>query len=224
MAFPFIAYISSSSYVIPVIAGITRFKRLNNAMKVFLLFCVSTCAEIGGEYVLSRNHTNNAFLSNYFVLLESAFIFTVYFLSVRSKRTKQVISILAVFFLALWLIDKIYFEVPNQLNAEMAVASRIFIILISVVAIQAIAKPMTHPLIDEPIFWVSSGTVIYSTGVLLIVGLSNELLKMGRPYFNAAWYINWALAMISNGIFTKGFFCTPKYQISSGSSVSEQRF
>jgi hypothetical protein len=213
MEIPWMAHVTSSSFLLPVIAGIARFKRLSIAMKIFLLFCFSTCTEIAGEYVLSWKHINNSFLSNYDSLLESAFIFTVYFLSIKNIRTKQIISALAVFFLFVWIIDKMYFEIPDQLNDKMAIASRIFIILVSVMTIHAIVQQTNHPLTDEPVFWASGGAVIYSTGVLFIVGLSNELLKMGISYFTAAWYFNWTLAIISNVIFTKGFFTTAKHQI-----------
>ena len=216
MKAPLIALIAASSYIVPAIAGILRFKRLNNAMKVFLLFCFFACVEIGGEYELGRKHINNTFLSNYSLLIESAFIFTVYFLSIATKKIKQIISTLALIFLFLWIIDKIYFEIPKQLNDEMAVASRVFIIVISVVTIDTVMGKMNHPFIDEPIFWVATSSLIYSTGALLIVGLSNEILKMGVSYFRAAWYINWSLVIISNGMYTKGFFCTAKYQISYG--------
>ncbi len=217
MELPVIAIVAGYSFTIPVIAGIVRFKHLSNAMKVFLLFCIITCAEVVGEYVLGRKHINNTFLSNYSFLIESAIIVTVYLLSVESKKVKQIIFALALLFLCIWIIDKLYFEVPNQLNDEMALASRVFIILISVVTIHSIVKQMNHPFTGEPIFWASSGIVIYSSGVFLIVGLSNELLKMGTSYFLAAWYINWTMAIISNLVYTKGFFCKAKYQISSGS-------
>jgi hypothetical protein len=92
----------------------------------------------------------------------------------------------------------------------MAVASRIFIIVISVFMIHTIVKRIDLPLTDEPMFWVSSGTLIYSTGVFLIIGLANELLKMGASYFRAAWYINWSLIIIVNVMYAKGFFCTAK--------------
>ena len=100
----------------------------------------------------------------------------------------------------------------------MAVASRVFIIVISVLTIYTIVKKINHPLINDPIFWVSSGTLIYSTGAIFIIGLSNELLKMGSIVFYQLHGTSiGSLAMISNLMYTKGFFCTAKYQISYGS-------
>jgi hypothetical protein len=210
MELPVIGYVADFSFVIPAIAGIIRFKHLSNAMKVFLLFCSFACVDVAGEMVLSHKNTNNAFLANYFVLGECAFIFTVYFFSIGSKKIKQIISSLAFLFLCIWMVDKIYFETPNQLNVEMAVASRIFIIVISVFMIHTIVKRIDHPLTDEPMFWVSSSTLVYSAGIFLIIGLANELLKMGASYFRAAWYINWSLIIIVNVMYAKGFFCTTK--------------
>ena len=217
MKVPLIYYVANSSYAIPALAGIVRYKRLSTAMRVFLLFCFLGCLDLSAEIMLGRKNVNNAFLSNYFVLAESAFIFTVYFLSIQSKKARQVISALSFLFLSIWIVDKIFLEVPNQINAEMAIASRIFIIVISVFMIHAVVRRIDSPLTDEPMFWVSSGTLIYSTGVFLIIGLSNEILKMGASYFLAAWSINWSLIIISNIMYTKGFFCTAKYQISFGS-------
>ncbi|MGA7160861.1 MAG: hypothetical protein WBZ48_07655 [Bacteroidota bacterium] len=217
MKVPFIYYLANSSYAIPAIAGIVRYKRMGKAMRIFLLFCLLGCLDISAEIMLGKKNINNAFLSNYFVLAESAFIFTVYFFSIKSQRARQIISALAFLFLSIWIVDKIYFEVPDQINAEMAIASRIFIIVISVFMMHAVVRRIDHQLTDEPMFWISSSTLIYSAGVFLLIGLSNELLKMGTTYFQAAWSINWSLIIISNIMYTKGFFCTAKYQISFGS-------
>ncbi len=99
----------------------------------------------------------------------------------------------------------------------MAVASQVYLIVISVFMIHTIVKRTDHAIADEPVFWVAIGNLIYSTGALFIAGLSNELMKMGTSYFITAWHINWSLAIISNVIYTKAFFCTTRYQISYGS-------
>ncbi|GEM_PF-1180022 len=216
MKLPAMAIVTVLSSFIPAIAGIARFKHLNRAMKVFLAFCIYCCCLEILEEILRRNAVNNTSLSNYYVPVESIFICVVYTLSVASKRIKRIISGLTLLFLCIWVADKVYLDIPGQMNSEMAVTSRVLIILISVMTIHAIVKQMNHPFIDEPIFWVSSGTLLYSTGVAPILGLVHELLKMGVSYYAAAWYINWSLEIISNLMYTKGFFCTAKSQISSG--------
>lgn len=206
MELPAIAYVATISYSIPAIIGIARFRHLSDAMKVLLLLCIFSCLEIVGEFALGHNHLNNAFLSNDFVPIETAFICAAYLLSVEQKMIKRIIFALALVYSAIWIANKIYFDVPTQLNEEMSVTSEIFIIIASVLTIHATMSKTNHYLAEEPIFWVSSGNLIYATGVLLVFGFSNELLKMGTVYFEAAWYINWSLAIIANAMYTKGFF------------------
>jgi hypothetical protein len=217
MKLPVIVYFVNASSLFAAIAGIIRFRRLNNAMKVFSILCGLTSLMEIFELILNRKHINNTFISNYYVLVEVIFVSIVYLLSLGNKRMQRIISALTLLFLCIWVLDKIYFDVSGQVNIEMAVTSRIFIILISVLTIHTIVRQMNHPFINEPIFWVSSGTLIYSTGVALILGLMNELIRMGISYYLAAWYINWSLEILCNVMFTKGFFCTAKYQISYGS-------
>ena len=217
MKLPVIVYFVNDSSLFAAIAGIVRYKRLNNAMKVFSVFCVLTCLMEIFELILNRKHINNTFISNYYVPAEMIFISFVYLLSLANKRMQRIISALALLFLCIWVLDKIYFDVSGQVNIEMAVTSRIFIILISVLTIHTIVRQMNHPFVNTPIFWVSSGILLYSTGVALILGSMNELIRMGISYYLAAWYINWSLEILCNLIYTKGFFCTAKYQISYGS-------
>ncbi len=209
---PVLARIASVSYLIPLLVGLWRFRSLDRSMKIFFLLCVWSCVEIVAEYMLSVRHINNTFIINYFLLIDALFLFLLYLFSTDDRRTKRNIFILALLFICAWIVDKIFLAVPDQINSEMAVTSQIFIILASIVIVQAIMKKSSNLLIDEPIFWVAAGHVLYSAGVLLIFGLSNELLKLGPVYFNVSWHINWALAIVANLMFARGFFCRAKQQ------------
>jgi hypothetical protein len=212
MKTPVLAFISSLTYLIPAIAGIWRFKRLERPMKVFLLLCVWSCIETTAEYILSLRHINNSFLINYYFLIDSLFLSILYSYATEDKRTKRSFFFLTLIFCCVWVFDSLYFSVPDQLNSEMAVTSRIFIIIVSILIVLDVMKKTDRLLIDEPIFWVSAGYALYSAGVLLIFGLSNELLKLGMFYFSIAWHINWSLIIVSNLMFTRGFFCKARQQ------------
>jgi hypothetical protein len=212
MKIPTLAFISALTYLIPPLAGIWRFKRLDRPMKMFFLLCVWSLIDVITEYILSVKHINNYFLINYYFLLDSLFLSVVYSYSIEDKRTKRIILILAMLFIVIWVVDKLMFAVPGQMNNEMAVTSRLFIIIASILIVVAVMKKTDSLLIDRPIFWVSTGSVLYSTGVLLIFGLSNELSKMGIFYFYVAWHINWSLAIVANLMFTRGFLCRARQQ------------
>ena len=202
-----------SSFVLPAISGIMRYKRLDAAMKVFALLCILYFALETVEYFLAIMRINNTSESNYFVPIEVVTMCVVYVLSTQRKRIKTTLSVITAAFMCIWLVDKIYFEVPGFINNEMALTSRIVIVLLSVITINVNMKNLDHPFTDEPIFWVSIGTLIYSAGVAVLIGSINELAKLGLSVFNSVWTINWVLEILCNLIFTKGFFCKAKYQI-----------
>ena len=213
MKIPALAYIASLTYLIPAIAGVWRFKKLERPMRFFSFFCVWSCLEAGAEFILSKYHINNYFLINTYFLIDFLLLSILNSYSTEDKRTKRIVLILAIIFAIIWVINKLVFAVPGQMDNEMAVMSGIFIIIISILIVLAVMKRTDRLLVDESIFWISMGYALYSAGVLLIFGLSNELLKLGMLYFAVAWHINWSLAIIANLMFTRSFFCRAKQQI-----------
>lgn len=198
---------AGASFLIPTAAGIARVKVLSPAMKLLLLFCIYSFAQVGAEFVMGRRHMNNTFLANLGLLLELIFVGGVYWLAFKNKRIQKVIAALVAIFLCIWVVDWAIYHVPGRFNNEMALISRGFIIAFSVLAVHSIAKATSRSLVDEPIFWVSTANILYSVGALFIFGFMNDLLRMGIVYFNAAWYLNWSLAIMANLMFTKGMMC-----------------
>ena len=210
MKIPLLAFVSWASYAIPTIAGIWRFKRLDRPMKIFLLFCIWSSIEVSVEYVLSSNRINNHLLINYGYLIDTLFLSILYSSSTDDKKTKKIFLFLTLIFGCLWIVDALFFAFAAKLNSEMAMTSRILIIIMSILILFDVVRKTDRLLVDESIFWISTGFALYSAGVFLIFGLSNELVKLGPIYFLIAWHINWALVIVTNLMFTKGFFCKAK--------------
>jgi len=77
----------------------------------------------------------------------------------------------------------------------------------SIVTLNALLKTAARKLTHEPVFWVLTGTLLYFSGTFAVMGLSNELMKLGRWYFDFAWHINWGLTIIANMLYAKGVLC-----------------
>jgi hypothetical protein len=207
-----LAYIASFTYLIPLLVGLSRFKWLDRIMRIFLLLCVWSCLEVFAEYMLGVMNSNNASVINYFFLTDPLFLFVLYLFSIDDGKIKRNIFILALLSICTWIVEKIFWAVPDQINSQMAATSQIFIIVASIIIVQAVMKKTSNLLIDEPIFWVAAGYVLYSAGVLVIFGLSNELMKLGPAYFKVSWHINWSLTIVANVIFARVFFCRARRQ------------
>ena len=200
--------VAGFSFLIPMVAGILRYRKLNGPMRMLFFLSLFSAVEVEFEYILPLTGTkNNLFLPNTSFLAETVFFGVVYLLAVTNRKVQNSIFAMVMVFLAVWIIDKAFFEVPGRLNGEMGIVSRAFILTMSILVLHEVAKSTSISLVDEPIFWVTTAAILYSSGALFIYGLMNDLVKMGKSYFMAAWYINWSLAIISNLMFTKGLSC-----------------
>jgi hypothetical protein len=207
MAIPVLGQIHFIGYVVPATAGIIRFPRLSRAMRILTLLCVLACIDIAAQYLVALWGMKNYFLSDYYRVIEVSLLCVVFYLSSVSKGTRIVLRVLGILFVVIWVLDMIFFRDPDRINSGMAMISRTFLIVMALVTLQSAIKDEKSHLLERPVFWVVMGVVLYSAGTLLVVGLSNQLLELGVPYFVVAWHINWSLLIIANLLYTKGMLC-----------------
>lgn len=207
MAIPTLGYVAACSYVVPLAAGITRLRYLDKALRVFLVLCVLSALQVGAQYVLGTMGIRNYFILNYFVAIEFILVIQVFSLSTHSPRARVVLSAGAILFLGYWLLDLVFWNDPTQISSTAAVVANILLIVGSLAVLHPALRDAATRLVERPIFWIAVGIALYSSGSLLVLGLSNELLKLGVEYFDIGWHINWALIILSNGLFAKAFLC-----------------
>jgi hypothetical protein len=207
MAIPVLGQIHFIGYVIPATAGIIRFPRLSRAMRILTLLCVLACIDIAAQYLVALWGMKNYFISDYYRVIEVSLLCVVFYLSTVSKGTRIVLRGLGILFVVIWVVDMIFFRDPDRINSGMAMTSRTFLIVMALATLHSAIKDERSHLLERPVFWVVMGVVLYSAGTLLVVGLSNQLLALGKVYFDVAWHINWSLLIIANLLYTKGMLC-----------------
>jgi hypothetical protein len=207
MAIPVFGQIHGLSFLVPATTGILRFSKLDKAMRVLAVLCVLACINIGAQLLVGLWGLKNYFVSNFYRIVEVSLFCAVYFFSVGSKAVRNVLKVLAVLFAVIWMVNTIWYLHPDHINSEMGMMSRIFLIVMSVVTLHAAVKDEKSHLLERPVFWVAMGVLLYASGTLLVLGLSNHLLQLGKPYFDVAWHINWSLLIIANLLYTKGMLC-----------------
>ena len=207
MAIPVLGQIHFIGYVVPATAGIIRFPRLSRAMRILTLLCVLACIDIAAQYLVALWGMKNYFLSDYYRVIEVSLLYAVFHFSLTLKRPRIVLRALGILFIVIWIVDMFYFHDPHRMNSTMAMISRTFLIVMALVTLQSAIRDEKSRLVERPVFWVVMGVVLYSSGTLLVVGLSNQLLALGKVYFDVAWHINWSLLIIANLLYTKGMLC-----------------
>lgn len=176
-------------------------------MKILTVLCILACVQEAGEFVLGVLRITNYFISDYYRLIEVSMLCTVFWFSVKNVRMRWILVVLGVTFAALWTIDLLMFSDPRHMNSVMALIARAFLIIMSAVTLWSFTHEDGLLLTERPVFWLVAGVTLYSTGTIVILGLSNYLLGLGSTYFVAAWHVNWCLLIAANLFYTKGLLC-----------------
>jgi hypothetical protein len=193
--------------LIPAAVGISNFRRLERGMRLLALLCVLACIQLIAENVVALVYENNYFLVDYYTIVEFSLLAAVFYFSIDSKFSRQMIAVLFSAFFIYWFINMVQRPDPHAINTKLAMVSRVFLIAVSLIGFQYSLKGGASEISKMPIFWVSFAVVLYSAGTLIVFGLSNQLLELGRPYFDIAWHINWGLLIVVNLMYSKGMLC-----------------
>ncbi len=207
MPLPIFGDVAIASNIIPAIVGAGRFRSLHKSMKVLTLLCILACLQEGGEIVLAVIRHTNYFLSDYYRVIEVSMLCAVFYYSVDSKQGRWRLSVLGIVFAVAWGVDLALFSDPNRINSLMSMVARSFMMVMAAIALWTQLKDEQNPILEQSVFWVAASVILYSAGTMVVLGLSNVLMQLGRPYFLAAWHINWVLLITANILYTKGILC-----------------
>ena len=210
MTIPVLGQIYALSLFVPATVGVTRFARLSRAMQILAVLCVLSGLDVAAQLFLGLKNVKNYFISDYYRAVETSLLCAVFYYSVAPKKVRSVLRGLGILFVVIWGADMIWFNNPDQYKSGMAMISRTVVLVMSLITLQATLKDEQSHLVELPVFWIAMGAVLYSSGTLLVVGLSNQLLQLGKTYFDVAWRINWSLLIIANLFYTKGMLCKPQ--------------
>jgi len=207
MPIPLLGYIHIASYFIPAAVALRRYNRFTTSMRILAVLAFVSCTNIIILFVMARLKANNQPLANIFVLLEFLLVGLIYFHSATSSRLRGFLLGCLFFFPFIWIVNRAFFDVPLQMNTEMALLSRLFLILMSIFIVAQEQRDLSGRMIDKSVFWVATSVILYSSGTFIVFGVGNLLLKTDVSQFVWAWHINWSLIIISNLLYTKALFC-----------------
>ncbi len=159
------------------------------------------------RYFIALWMGNNLFLSHFYIALEFLMLCAVFYWSVPLKGTRNVLLTVAAAFVIFWVSDLIFFYTPGQINTVAQLVDRILLIVMSIITLQAVIKDEASSLFERPVFWAAISVILYSAGTLMAVGLGNQLMALGRSYFDVAWDINWTFIIIANILYARGMLC-----------------
>lgn len=207
MTLPLFGRVSEASYLIPAGVGLWVFRRLSAPLKIVAVLALLTCIVVAIEIIAAYLIHYNNFVTNFFEMVEFVVIVIAYFLYVRNRNSRLILISLSVPVIAVFLIKLPHLYNPSVIAENTSVVSRLALVALSLVALQSVMDSGTERVVDVPFFWVVFGVMLYSAGTIMVFGLADRLLKIGLPYFEMGWRVNWLLNIAANLFYTEAFLC-----------------
>ncbi len=208
MTIPVFAHVAAISYFIPATYGILNWKNNGKALKTLTVFLIYTIFHVAFEFLLGRMNISNQFLINFHQLIEFECIIYI-FRQWTSKRTmKDVFHIFALLYLVFWFTEITFISIPTEFRESISTTANVLLILSALVIGIELFRTTELPVTQHSIFWIAAGVILYTSGTVVVVTISNSILKAGIEYFNAMWHIIWGFTIISNIFYARSFRCS----------------
>lgn len=204
---PIFAHIAALSFFLPAITAWYRWKQLDVLFKIVAVYTWYTIAYLIVEVTYSITGTPNLHLSNINELVIVGVMLGVYYRYLEQNLIRDIIQYAGIAFVLVWLINKFFFENPEQMSELVQAGGRALLIGFSVVVQYELFKRAQKRITQEPLFWLTTAIIIYCAGSLAVMTMSNTLLKMDLAYFTALWHFNWGAILIANILITRSFLC-----------------
>lgn len=191
--------------------SIYRYNRLfPGYLRFFSFFLLLTLSvELTGFY-LKEHFINNYRLYNLFTPVELCFYSYIYYHALQSARIKKIIRLVIPLYLVFFVINILFLQNKREFDSY---TETINDFLISAYALayfyKLILKPPEAGLYGDPLFWISTGLLLFYAAELPYMSLFNFLEKKYKAVFNDYYPVIDYLNIIMYSLFAIGFLCKP---------------
>jgi len=207
MPIPIFLVVCSCTYIIPVVVGLARFRKLTFPMKILGVLTIFALTEIAISVYVARMNIRNYFVTNYTEAAEVSLILAVYYASAVSRKQKLILVLLGISFFVVWLGYMALYYDPNEFGGAMPITDRLFMILGSIVAMQSLVTDSTARLFEQSLFWMIFAVILDAPGSLIGIGLFDRMLKDNYWLMYVVYHINWSLDIATNLLYSKALLC-----------------
>jgi hypothetical protein len=205
--YPFFAYISHFSPILPIGAGIFKIRILHDGIKIlFYYLIVAFAADIYFVW-FARGYQFTLGLVHVYYLIEYMFIMSIISIWQESRRMKRFFQALMLLYILFWVIAKLTFEPMNGLYSVTASASQVLLTLGAGYTLFVVIGNRIQPLMNHSYFWILLSFVIYYAGTLVTIALRGILIHYSTENLFLVTSLDWSLKILFNILFTIGFLC-----------------
>lgn len=197
--------------LIPVIAGLVKFKVLPFNVKLIWYYLAVTALINTFATILGRiYHVNNLPLVHVFTLIEGLLLISFYRFSSHAKQGKKWYSILQMAFILICILNALFFQSIYTYSSYTRYAESIICILFALDYFAKIAA-LELPALRLPEFYISAGIFLYFSGSFILFIFSNLIIyKASLTNFLIIWNVHALLMIFMYLFFSFGFIVCKK--------------
>lgn len=195
-AFNGLTYVSIFSVIIPLICCGLKFKTLDPVLRVLFFYLIISLLSEGISYFISiNNNIPNYAVQHVYTVLECACIAWIYRLRFDSVRTKNMISVLFLLFLAIAIFRLIVAGHLNKQDSLLSTFESLFVIGLACGYFYKLMRELTISNLNEYyFFWINSGFLIYFCMLFFLFLFDSYLEKCDLSIY----YFLYSLHLITN--------------------------
>ncbi|RZK32161.1 MAG: hypothetical protein EOO63_02170 [Hymenobacter sp.] len=204
-------YITVVMSVVAGIIGLIRFRHLPTQLRYLAALTIFELPlEVAG-LVIMLSKGNNLFLMPIYTIGELAFLALLYRQTLQLPAFSRVAPWVVAGFAVYALVDSLALGVSWYRPGQQIVQSLLILSMVWLYFRKLLSELQVRYLAREPIFWVSTGLLIYFLGYLQIALFSNYLLQHYSPEFNRnVWAVHTLLSIVLHLCYCVALWMRPQ--------------
>lgn len=205
----FIAYLSMYSIALPLTVGLVLYHRLQHIQKVILLLVLlSVSTEIIAHLVRYQGNIQNLIYS-LFTVLEYMLLAYVFAQGVKPFLKQPFFWKITTSFLLFVIVDMIWISGIEQFNSYSTAIEGLVLILFSLIFFYKTLQDLKIKHLErEPLFWISTGVLLYFSSSLFIFLFTNYVNSSNRALF-IIWGIHGIFSILLNISYSIALWVKP---------------
>ncbi len=217
-----IAFYAAFSVILPFVLGALSDKKLTPALRYFFYLVAFTLFTESTGLILGWVDSENLWLYNTYTAVEYSLLILMFTQLHEGKRFRRLLLGSIPVFIVIWIIATFFLEATDDFHGVFLSVESVVFVIIAVITLVKEMSDSTVLLVDNPIFWVSAGVLVYFAGNLLVFAFIDQLLKEtlenSQVGMYSGWLIHTAMNVTKNILYAIAFLSTggPSESLRSG--------
>ncbi len=209
-----LSLISSFIAVIPLLLAIFNLKKLSKIQTklVYILVIVLVVESISS--ILWNQKINNLPLYHFYTVIEFLLIINIFMTALSGVFSKLFFLIVSIVFIVFAIVNTLFFQDLYTFNSNATSVLGILVIFFALSYFYALLKEMKYNALEtNPMFWISSGFLIYFSSNLILFYINNSLFKGSTEASYLVWGLHAIINIVLTIFYTIAIWVKPKEQL-----------